>query len=378
LALAGFALLNLNPFVLDFFSLARGYGLALGLSMGALFLLRLAWDCPTPVPTAVILMLSLLLASLADLANFTWINLHIALLLIAVLIVWRLNAASRIRAGLMTLLLIPNAWFLWNLVRRLWRLQALGELYFGGGRGLVQDTLGSLIGASLYGAHTELVGPLMAIFLGAITLAGCVSIHSVWTTKSLQFSEALMLLLGLALLAPLFEHRLFGSLYPIERGALVYLPLAVLSLVFVFDLDAVVRHRSIRLLCSAACIFAVGFSIINFSRTANPRMTLSWQYDSETKSVMKEVGRHFGAAGRQVRIGNSWYFAPTINFYRDTLHYDWLSPATRDPISKGNYDIIYCDVAELQSVKGFSVLQSYPQIGTVLVQVDAIAHLREP
>lgn len=35
--LAGFLVLNLNPYVLDFFSLGRGYGLALGLEMAALY-----------------------------------------------------------------------------------------------------------------------------------------------------------------------------------------------------------------------------------------------------------------------------------------------------------------------------------------------------
>ena len=36
-ALAGFLIVNLNPFVLDFFSVGRGYGLALGFEMAALY-----------------------------------------------------------------------------------------------------------------------------------------------------------------------------------------------------------------------------------------------------------------------------------------------------------------------------------------------------
>src|SRR4029453_7506273 len=37
IATAGFLLLNLNPYVLDFFTLSRGYGLSLGFLMGSLF-----------------------------------------------------------------------------------------------------------------------------------------------------------------------------------------------------------------------------------------------------------------------------------------------------------------------------------------------------
>ena len=36
-AIAGFVLLNLNPYLLDYFALSRGYGLSLGCLMGALF-----------------------------------------------------------------------------------------------------------------------------------------------------------------------------------------------------------------------------------------------------------------------------------------------------------------------------------------------------
>src|SRR6185436_12641938 len=36
IAFAGFLLLNLNPYVLDYFSLSRGYGLSLGFLMGTL------------------------------------------------------------------------------------------------------------------------------------------------------------------------------------------------------------------------------------------------------------------------------------------------------------------------------------------------------
>ena len=44
IVIAGFVLLALNPFVLDFFSLARGYGLALACLMSSLYLLARAHE----------------------------------------------------------------------------------------------------------------------------------------------------------------------------------------------------------------------------------------------------------------------------------------------------------------------------------------------
>jgi hypothetical protein len=73
----GFALFNLNPFLLDFFGLARGYGLALGLSMASLFFLRKAWDRTDLFHSSTFLLLSLTCASLADLLNYAWLNIHL-------------------------------------------------------------------------------------------------------------------------------------------------------------------------------------------------------------------------------------------------------------------------------------------------------------
>jgi len=69
-AVAGLLLLNLNPYLLDFFALSRGYGLAIGTMMGALSF----WMKGELRPT-------LLFASAAVLANFSMLNVYLALVL---------------------------------------------------------------------------------------------------------------------------------------------------------------------------------------------------------------------------------------------------------------------------------------------------------
>jgi hypothetical protein len=69
-AVAGLLLLNLNPYLLDFFALSRGYGLGIGLMMGALsFWMRGDFRS------------TLLFASAAVLANFSMLNVYLALVL---------------------------------------------------------------------------------------------------------------------------------------------------------------------------------------------------------------------------------------------------------------------------------------------------------
>ena len=70
---------------------------------------------------------------------------------------------------------------------------------------------------------------------------------------------------------------------------------------------------------------------------------------------------------RPLAIGNGWMFEPTINFYRTTLGYDWLSPATRDRLHRDDNDVVYCFAADLrEDGRRYRVLQAYPDTGTAL------------
>ncbi|MBA3704928.1 MAG: hypothetical protein H0W84_03215 [Bacteroidetes bacterium] len=75
LVLASFLVINLNPYLLDFFSLARGYGLSLGLMMASLYYLYLFQN----IGKNKFSMLSLLLGALGVLANYVLLNYYLAL-----------------------------------------------------------------------------------------------------------------------------------------------------------------------------------------------------------------------------------------------------------------------------------------------------------
>jgi uncharacterized membrane protein len=77
LQVVGFILLNLNPFLLDFFSLARGYGLALGFLMLSLYLLVRGYEERQRRRRAVNCWLSGLAAAAAVLANFAFLTWYV-------------------------------------------------------------------------------------------------------------------------------------------------------------------------------------------------------------------------------------------------------------------------------------------------------------
>jgi hypothetical protein len=97
IALAGFLLLNLNPYLLDFFTASRGYGLALGFLLGALYFLFRVIDAlrdgASPVSSV---RWTLALACAAVMANFALLNAYVAIFAIAFvgLLVVRSRAVS--------------------------------------------------------------------------------------------------------------------------------------------------------------------------------------------------------------------------------------------------------------------------------------------
>jgi hypothetical protein len=84
IALAGFLLLNLNPYLLDFFTASRGYGLSVGLLLGALYFLFQVLDAvrdgASPIPRVSWM---LALACAAVLANFALLNAYVGIFAIA-------------------------------------------------------------------------------------------------------------------------------------------------------------------------------------------------------------------------------------------------------------------------------------------------------
>lgn len=87
LVIAGFLLLNLNPYVLDYFSLSRGYGLSLGILMAALYFFSCFLDSilKRDDPFYLNLRASFVLAICSVLSHFSVLNVHLSLMLVAIL-----------------------------------------------------------------------------------------------------------------------------------------------------------------------------------------------------------------------------------------------------------------------------------------------------
>jgi hypothetical protein len=152
---SGCGLLLLNPYMIDFFSLARGYGLALAFGLMAIYFFVKAREPGQMKYFARDFFFSMLFSLLAAWSNFILINLNIALLvlfLLEFLIYYqKQNFKENIPVVIGLLLILGlNIHHINKIYDMLMVLKDNKELYIGSNQGFIESTLRILIHRSIY------------------------------------------------------------------------------------------------------------------------------------------------------------------------------------------------------------------------------------
>jgi hypothetical protein len=208
--------------------------------------------------------------------------------------------------------------------------------------------------------------------VGAAAVTGVAAALTVTAWKRREFSFAVLLLtiFALSVADPVSEHALLGTLYPLERIALGYVPLT--GLLVVFSIDQILsknwrerRIASVAVGTVSAMVILV--TVMHFARTANLSHTFTWQYDSETKMAVMEIPNHFDVSnGHVVRIDSHWALQQSINYYRTRLNFKWLQPVTEDS------DVFYGSLQSIteRGIAHYTILHRYTATGNLLVRVE--------
>ena len=124
-------------------------------------------------------------------------------------------------------------------------------------------------------------------------------------------------------------------------------------------------------LLAFAIVLAVTSSI-RFCLNANINFIAEWNYDSETKNMLKDlITLHNENKIKQdkVKLGINWIFEPSINFYRQTMHIIWLLPVDREGL-KATDECCYNFNSPLdkKDTNTYTVLKKYCKIKTELIK----------
>ncbi|HVS00130.1 MAG TPA: hypothetical protein VMW27_26120 [Thermoanaerobaculia bacterium] len=358
-AFGTFVLLVANPFLLDFFSLARGYGLGLGFTlMGLHELIGFFEQSPPRVWRAL---LAFALLGCAVLCNFSFLNVYLAAGVVFFVLAVRSPGVRFRAAGAVTAL---SALLVYWAASTLLELREWGELYYGGQSGFFADTVQSLVRSSLYDrSWTDfLVLPLSVLAVGCFAA----SVLSLWKGGG----QAGRITAGIALVAVfgiLLQHYLFGVRFVLDRAALFFLPL------FFFTLGAAVdgKRRARVASFGGAALVLLGHTL----GCANFTHTLAWRFDADTRRMLDDLVAWESAQGEPPgtikRMGVNWIFEPAVNFYIQSRGLTWLRRVDRKSV-RGSYDYyFYAPTDEvLVARKKLQRIASYPVTGNVLAVRD--------
>jgi len=362
------ALLLLNPFVIELFSMARGYGLALALSTGSLAALiaRASPDRRTSRAVAAVA-----LAGLAVVASLTFLDFFLAVFLVALVTALsgrESNGVAARRARVTALVAIGSPVAAWSALA-IWRLRARGQLYYGGTNGFWADTVDSLVRCTLY---LRDYGPAVGVVLRAAVIAAIgLAVWAAWRNAIRRPDgsrfEPLAMVLTILLLGCVLgvaAHVLFATPFRLNRTAVWILPVFFVLAGLVLD-DALSSEPGI--VQPAAAIFCAVIAVaavFHFAVSANVRYAILQFHDADTKEAIGDFERaeRSRRPAAKVSLFASWELRPSIDYYRVTRGLGWLTT----PESPSGADAAFVSPKDAASLTGMRVEKKYPLTGNLL------------
>lgn len=373
LALSGLVLAAGNRHVLEMFSLARGYGLCLGLLLPGLWLASRAVE--TPEGDARHESGALVLVALAVLAQFVALDVFCALG--GVLVAFHLfdsRGEGRARPWPRRLLplVVASLALAAGVGGILVRISGSGGFYAGGTTGLWHDVVRNLVWLTLLPAPWLGKATLpVLLFVAALLALVCASTLLLLVkgprTASGRVAIAFGALLGLSALAVEIQHAVLGLRYPTDRIATPFVPLLAIAA----TLAAATAAPAIRRAATAVLAVAAVLAGVHLARVADVRRSALWWFDADTRRVIADVEGLTRIAGRPgpTRLGAISHCEPALNYARVTGSLYWLAPVERLGAGPWTYDLLYVTAEEAAEAerRGFTVFRRYPETGNLLL-----------
>jgi hypothetical protein len=314
--LISFVILTMHPYLLDFMSLSRGYGMSVSLTIASLYYFIKSIRNNYCIKYGIFGMTA---AALSVWANFSWLNYFCVVTSIYVLqyaLLHKFSDSKEKRKEIFKVIALTAAHYMVLAALIIKPLHEIikRKLLFGGETGFWTDTVDSLVdrlsyGAPYYGGWQVFMYPLISL----VVVASGVLCVRVLLRKSKE-QEILLLfctLLGLSLLT-IVQRDFMGSYYPMERTALPFVPVFLVLCLLLINIASTIWGNS-------TTVFAWTIGVVfltHFGFSMNLHYVLDWKYDANTKQIVSDINTiesdHF-------KLGVHPLFEPAVNFYRKTM-----------------------------------------------------------
>jgi hypothetical protein len=191
--------------------------------------------------------------------------------------------------------------------------------------------------------------------------------------RFLVLAPVVLAVFTLLRIEPVILHHVFFA----ERRLLFTAPLLLLAApLFAFWM----RRQWARagLVAGRMVAFFLSLLALHFASMFTLDSFWGWDYDAGSKAIAGVLRERKPASPRQpVRVGASWFFDSSLNYYRAVYGMDWIAPVTR--ASPGCfYDYYAVEESELPGLSRFAprVLYRSPVARTVLAELGPAVRSR--
>jgi len=381
-SISAWLILNLNPFMLDFFSLARGYALGWAMMTGSLYFLKEILEKSEKKFRNILL--CFLFGALSVLASFPLVNYYMALMLIFCLIAiykivfdWKSIKNTEWFWLSIIMISILSGFLLYYTVDISFKMQNAGYLYFGGIVGFWKDTVGSLVDSTLYGApygHIVIIPSLViAIIVPVAGLAFIVFQLYKFRKKfnNYYFFIAIISLLFIIISGIICSHSFLNTRVVIERAAVFIEILFLVLMVFL-----IYHLFSMKFALPLVTLIAF-FFVFHFFKNANNSYFFEWKSDASTREAMQDLekihAKNPGLNKMKMIFQPYWLFATTSMFYQYINHDEWMEPIESAKEFSFGEDYYYFPENDLKDLGNqlVEIVKRYPLSHTVLLKNTA-------
>ena len=288
LQMCAFLLLNLNPFLFDFWGLSRGYALSIAFMVASIYYF-LSY-CENKKFRNLLLLL--FAGALRVYCNFALLNFYVTLIALLVLnrivqkndrevpVIKEISAMAIISSILLGFILIPIK-----------KLKDAQQFYYGGDKNIFDDTICSVVKKSLYLSPEEnppIIKQISILIVSIVFIAGIYWIYKFIRNRKDHTTKVgiyLWLFLTLPAVATIAQHYLLGTKYLIDRTALFISIIFIMHFAYWIHVVAL-RRRDVAIFILSLSVAGAAF---NFISNINTNMTLEWWFDKNDIVVMNRI-----------------------------------------------------------------------------------------
>lgn len=342
--LAGVLLFCTPHFIVDYFSLARGYGMAVAFELMGLYLLvRYFQERKEKYIT-----LSFIMAALAVYANFTWLNMLLAqwvVINILLLLEGKGQSISKLTVKIIRSNLTP---LLITLLLILLIYKPIGYLSgnneFKWGSETWWASFHSFV-VNLHYTHSSfIVGYDIRLLLLKLVVLALVVAGAILFVQHLFFNRwkqvevfskyslfTAVLLLFVLTISTILQRYLLNTFYIDGRKALLYMPVLLVLVVALFNW----LHTKYALIAKGLLCTTVAAAVLHFIGIFNFYSCFEWWYDASSKMAYQSIANDKSDLPKTTAV--NWLYWQSMQFYNKRVYKNKI-PVLKKTNELADYD----------------------------------------